>query len=98
MESSACFVGIIVKFAACMKRGKNNTLRGNPLFMHFNRNATAAVPYGAGTVRLQRYPDLATVSGQVLIHRIIYNLIDQVIQPLGAYASDIHTGPLADCL
>ena len=47
--------------------------------MHFNWNAAAAVLNRTGTVCLQGYPDGTAEPGQVLIHRIVYNLINQMV-------------------
>ena len=39
--------------------------------------------------------DLVAVSSQVLIHRIIHDLVYQMVQSLSGYASDVHTGALS---
>ena len=39
--------------------------------------------------------DTAAVPFKVLIHRIVYDLIYQMVQSLSGYASDVHTGALS---
>ena len=79
MQTATGLVSLIVKLTACVKGGKNHTLRRYALFMHFNRNAAAAVLNRTGTVCLQGYPDGTAEPGQVLVHRIVYNLINQMV-------------------
>ena len=65
--------------------------------MHFHRNTAAVVSDRTGTVRFQSHPNRGAGSRQMLIYRIIYNLINQVIQSFGSNASNIHAGALAHC-
>ena len=79
MQTATGLVSLIVKFTACVKGGKNHTLRRYALFMHFNWNAAAAVLNRTRTVCLQGYPDGTAEPGQVLIYRIVHNLINQMV-------------------
>ena len=60
--------------------------------MHVNRDSTSVIFYCTGTVLLKNYMDPAAVSCKMLIHRIIHNLVYQMVQSLSGHASDIHTG------
>ena len=97
MKPSAGLIGIIVKLPPCMKGGKHDTRRRHPLLMHLNRNSPSAVLHRTRTIRLQNHLDLITISCQVLIYRIVHNLINQMVQPLGPHSSYVHAWPLPDC-
>ena len=79
MQTATGLVSLIVTLTACVKGGKNHTLRRYALFMHFNWNAAAAVLNRTRTVCLQGYPDGTAEPGQVLIYRIVHNLINQMV-------------------
>ena len=95
MKSAACLICGIVKLTACMKGCKNKTLRRYSLGMHIHRDPSSIIFYCTGTVLLKNYMDTAAVPCKVLIHRIVYDLIYQMVQSLSGYASDIHTGALS---
>ena len=84
-------IGLIVEFASGMKRCEHHTLRRYALCMHINRNSAAIVLHRTGSVRFQCHPDRVTVSRQVLVHGIVYNLVDQVVQSSGRCTSDVHS-------
>ena len=98
MQASACLIGAVVEFSACMEGGKNHSLRRDSLLVHLHRDTSPIVPHGAGAIRLQRHPDRCTLACQMLVHRIIDNLIYQVVQPLGSHSSNLHAGALANRL
>ena len=97
MKSSTGFIDLIIKLSAGMKCGKHKALCRHPLFMHSHRNTTSIVIYRCRTVFFQK--DLYPVTGtcQMFIHRIIYDLINQVVQSLSGYTSNIHSRSLTDC-
>ena len=95
MKSAACLICGIVKLTACMKSCKNKTLRRYSLGMHIHRDPSSIIFYCTGTVLLKNYMDTAAIPCKVLIHRIVYDLIYQMVQSLSGYASDIHTGALS---
>ena len=95
MKSAACLICGIIKLTACMKGCKNKTLRRYSLGMHIHRDPSSIIFYCTGTVLLKNYMDTAAVPCKVLIHRIVYDLIYQMVQSLSGYASDIHTGALS---
>ena len=95
MKSAACLICGIVKLTACMKGCKNKTLRRYSLGMHIHRDPSSIIFYCTGTVLLKNYMDTATVPCKVLIHRIVYDFIYQMVQSLSGYASDVHTGALS---
>ena len=81
-----------------MQGRKDKTLRGHSFLMHIYRDSSSVICYGRGTVLLQCHMDLTAISGKVLIYCIVYDLIDQMIQSLAGYTSNIHTRSFPDCL
>ena len=98
VQTAARLVRIVVKLAARVQGREHDSLRCHALFMHLHRNTASIVPDGAGSVRLQRHADLGTGARQVLIDRVVHDLIDQVIQSLRSHTSYIHTRTLTDSL
>ena len=98
MQSAGRLVGVVVKFAARMKRCQNDTLRRHACLMHTDGDATSVILYRAGSVRLQRHTDGRAVTGQVLIYGVIHNLIDEVVQSSAAGTANIHAGTHPDSL
>ena len=79
MQSPARLVGIVVKLAPGVKRGQDNPLRRDAFFMHLHRNPPAVILHCTGAVRLECDPYEAALPGQMFVHRIVYNLIDQMV-------------------
>ena len=98
MQAAAGFIGGMIEFTSRMQGGKHQPFRAHPFFMHSHRNASSVIVHGGGAVRLQRHADLIAHTCQMLIHRIVYNLINQMIESLRGNASDIHARSLADRL
>ena len=98
MQTARSGVGLIVKFAAGVQCRHDDTLRGNALLMHIHRQSASVVLHSAGAVLLQRNTDLRTVTGKMLINRVVEDLIDEVIESLGTNTSDIHAGTRPDRL
>ena len=42
--------------------------------------------------------DLTAKTGQMLVHRVVNNLIDKMVQALAGDTADVHAGTLADGL
>ena len=79
MKSSTGLVCGIVKLTACMQRRKHQSLRRHSLLMHVYRDSSSVICHCSGTILLQCHMDLTAVSGKMLIHCIVYDLIDQMI-------------------
>ena len=90
MKASAGLVSRIVEFSAGMKGRKYQPGRGHAFLVHSHRNTTAVIVHCGRAVRLQRYLDPVTVTGQMFIHRVIHDLIDQMVQSFSGNAADIH--------
>ena len=98
VESAAGLVNRIVKFSAGVKGGKDQTLRRHSFFMHPNGNPPPVVIHRSGPIRLQGNLNPVAEARQMFVHRVVHDLINQMIQTLPGHAPDIHAGPLADSL
>ena len=98
VQTAAGLIGVVVELAARMERGKYQTFRADPLLMHPHRNAASVVRHGGRTVRFQRHMYRRAETRQMFIHRIVHDLIDQMIQALGGHTADIHARPDTYCL
>ena len=63
--------------------------------MHFDWNATPVVFNGDRIVQVDRDVDLVAEAGQGFVHRVVHDLIDQVMQPQLAVRADVHRGTFA---
>ena len=80
-----------------MKNGEYHLNRRNSCFViDSNRNSAPVVHNGDGIVRINGNFDMFTESSQSLIHRIIHDFIDKMMQTSGRGAADIHARPLSD--
>ena len=60
-----------------------------------DRDAAAVVDDTHSAIGQQRDIDGVAVPGEGLIHRVIDDLVDEVVKTTGTRGSDIHTGTLA---
>ncbi len=95
VQAAGCLVGVIVEFAAGVQGRIDQPLGGDTLFVHADRDPAAVILDCAGPVFLQSYIDMITVSGQVLVHRVVHDLVNQVIETLPRGGSDVHSGTAA---
>ena len=98
IETAAGLVYRVIELSARMQGREYQTLSGYALGMHVHRDATSIVRHGTGSVLLQKYIDFRTEACQMLVHGIVHNLVDQMVQAFAGHASDIHTGSFAHCL
>ncbi len=95
VQAAAGLISGIVKFTPCMEGGEHQTLRADSLLMHPHRNASSVVDNRSGAVRLQHHPDGVADPRQMLVHRIVHDLIYQMIQALCGNAADVHARTFA---
>ena len=98
METTGGLVCLIVELAARVQRREDDTLRGHALLVHPDRDTTAVIPYGTCAIRRQCHPYISAVSCQMLIDRVIHDLVDQVIETTRAHRTDVHTRSHTDRL
>ena len=96
MQTSAGLVCRIVEFSARMKCRVYHTSCRYSCCMKVYRYTTSVICDRCRTVFFQCHMDLAAISGKMLIHRIIHDLIDQMIQTLSRNTSYIHTWPFSN--
>ena len=95
--------GLVVaglELAAGVEHGEDHFERGLlRLRVHVDRNPAAIVfDRDRRAVLVQRDADVRGVAVHRLVDRVVENLPDQMMQPGGADAADVHAGPLADRL
>ncbi len=98
MKPSARLVRRIIKFTSCMQCGIYKTSRRYSFLVHPYRHTTAIICNGSRSIFFQRHFNMITKSCQMLIYRIIYHLIDQMVQSFRGYASNVHSRTFPDCL
>ena len=96
VQAAAGLVCGMIEFSPRVQRGKHQALRAHALFMHSHRDPSSVVVHGGRAVRLQGHADPVAYAGQMLVHRIVHDLIDQMVQSLRGNASDIHARPFPD--
>ena len=75
VKTAAGFVNRSVEFSSRMEGGKYQSLRRHSFLMHPYWDPSAVIFYCGRSVRLQSHPDTGTETGQMFIHRIIYDFI-----------------------
>ena len=98
VKAAGCLVGIAVELAAGMERREDHALRRDTLLVHADRNPSSVIADRAAAISVQRHIDSGAVPGQMLIDRVVDNLVDQMIQSAAGGTADIHARPPSDCL
>ena len=79
-----------------MKDGKYNfNCRKSRFFLNIHRNSTTIINNSNRVVRINGHINGIAVSCQCLIHCIIYDLINQMMESAGRCAANIHTWALS---
>lgn len=63
-----------------------------------NGDSSSVVFYGAASVGLDVYVYFRAVSGECLVHGIIDDFINEVVQTTASAVSDVHVGTFSDGL
>src|SRR5699024_3692172 len=66
--------------------------------VHLHRDATAVVGNLDGAVLLQRDRDLLGVARHGLVHGVVHDLPDEVVEATLSRGADVHARALPDCL
>ena len=89
----------LAELAAGVQDGEHDLEGGLVLLLHLrDRDAAAVVDDGHRVVGMDRHRDRVAVAGQRLVHRVVHNLIDKVVQPAHTGRADVHARTLADGL
>ena len=98
VQSAGNFVGVAVELAASVQRS-HHYLRGGNLFavdIHvIDWNAASVIDHSDGVIEMDCNFDLIGVTGERLVHRVIHDFVDEVMQAEFAGRADIHGGALA---
>ena len=96
VETAAEFVSALAEFAAGVEVGQHQLDgRDLPLRVHVDRNAAAVVADGAGAVRMDGHVDVRAKSGQMLVDRVVEDLVNAMVQTALVGVADVHPRPLA---
>jgi len=99
VESARDLVTLAAELAARMQHRHDDLKRGLlELGLLVDRDSAAVVADRDAVVRVNDDFDVRAVAGERLVDRVVYDLVDQVVQPLRASGSDVHTGALANGL
>ena len=97
VKAAGYLVSPSAELAARVQHGKYDLHRGlSCLLIDPDRNAAPVIDHCDRLIRVQVDPDMRTGAGQRLIHGIVHDLIDQVMQSSRGSGPDIHAGSLAD--
>jgi len=94
VETAGNFVGGGVEFAAGVELGEHHLDRRHHCAVgerhQVHGDATTVVDHGDGVVNVDDDFNFLGVAGQCLVNRVVYHLIDQVMQAQFAGRSDVH--------
>ena len=97
MQATGHLVSLATELAAGMQHGQDDLYRGNLLLgVLIDRDAAAIVGDGDGVVGVNGHLDMAAVTGQSLVDRVVHNLVNQVMETARARGADIHARTFAN--
>ena len=89
----------LAELAAGVQDREHDLEGGLALLLHLrDGDAAAVVDDGHRVVRVDRHRDGVAVARERLVHRVVHNLIDKVVQPAHPGRADVHARTLADGL
>jgi hypothetical protein len=99
VETAGNLVAIAAELAAAMQLGERDLDPGHLVRgVHVDRDAAAVVGDTAAAVGQERDLDARAVARHRLVHGVVDDLPNEVVQARRAGASDVHAGPFADWL
>ncbi len=95
VQTTGVLVGTLAELTTGVQIGEHQLHGGNAeLRVHIHRNTTAVVNHGNGTTLVNLDDDLAAVSGQVLVNRVIQHFEHTVMQTTFIRVTNVHTRTL----
>jgi hypothetical protein len=90
----------VAELAAGVQRGQHNLRRRLVLgLLHFlHGDPASVVDHRAAVVGMQGHRDSLRMAGDRLVHGVVHNLVDEVVQATGAGRADVHAGSLSNGL
>ncbi len=100
MQAAGCLIDLGIEFTAGMQRAHDDFERRLVLEfrMRIDRNAAAIIGHGQIAVSAKMHVDEIGVTRQRLVHRVVDDFGEQMVQGLLVGAADIHAGTAADRL
>ncbi len=99
METPGDGVAAAAEFAAGMEDRHHDFDRGLVLcLIQIDRDAAAVVDDADSSVGEHRDQDGVAIAGEGFIHRVVDDLVDQVVQPARAGGTDVHSWTFANRL
>ena len=96
MQSAAHLIRAFVELTAGVQHGHHHfQCRFVQLFVFVYGYASPVVLHGYGVIFVNRYFDVATITGHSLVDRVIHSFVNEVVQSLFADVSDVHRGAFA---
>ena len=96
MESTGDGIAASAKLASSVEHSKNDLDCGPTLCrVHIDGNPSPVVHNPQPTVFENRDVNSVAVAGESLIHRVVHDLVNQVVQSTRACRTDVHSGALA---
>ena len=98
MQAARCLIGLAAELAARMERAEDHLERGfaGEFRVRVDGNAAPVVAHGQRIIRVQFHFDPIGVARDGLVHRVVEDLGDKVVQGAFVGAADIHAGAFAD--
>ena len=97
VQAAGSGVGAAAELAARVQPGHDQLDAGElGLRLDVDRDAAAVVAHLGGPVGVQDDLDPGAVPGQRLVHRVVEDLPQAVLQPAAVGGADVHAGPFAD--
>ena len=95
MQTAGVLVSTLAELTAGVQVGEHELHgRNAELRVHIHRNTTAVVNHGNGTALVNLDDDLAAVSGQMLVNRVIQHFEHTVMQTTFIRVTNVHTRTL----
>ena len=99
MEAAENLVIAAVELPARVEHGENHLESGQAcFFLDAHRDPPSIVGNGNRAVPVQGNGHGAAMSGQGLIHRVVYDFVDQMVESGRGRVANVHCGPFAHCL
>ena len=99
MQTAGDLVAGAAELAAGVQHGEDDGGGGQVVLLHDpDGDAAAVVGHGDGVVGIDGDGDGGAIAGEGLVHRVVHDLVDEVMETSRPRGADVHAGPLADRL
>ena len=94
MQAAGDLVSIFIELSAGVEHGEDDLKSALAVLGHeIDRDAAPVVIHRDRAVPVDDHQYPVTESGESLVYGVVHNLVDQVVQPPGLRAADVHCGP-----